>query len=104
LSFLDMLLGGGRAGGPEAVARAKELVAQGAVLVDVRTDGEFARGHVPGAICIPVGDLQRRAGELPKGAKVVLYCASGARSASAARFLSARGHEVLDLGPMPHRW
>ncbi|MFN7700729.1 MAG: rhodanese-like domain-containing protein [Deltaproteobacteria bacterium] len=78
----------------------RRRVAEGAVLLDVRTPGEFADGHVNGAKNIPVQELAHRVAELPRGVSVVVYCRSGARSATAAQMLRARGHEVLDVGPM----
>lgn len=61
----------------EAVSR-DDLVARmkdGLVTVlDVRPPDEYAAGHVPGSINIPLKDLQRRLGELPEGAEVVAYC------------------------------
>lgn len=78
----------------------------GARIVDVRSPDEFADGHYQGAINIPVDALQRRLGELgPKGEPHVLYCASGARSAFAAKLLKAAGFtDVVNaggLGDMP---
>jgi phage shock protein E len=81
---------------------AKKLVEDGARLVDVRSPSEYASGHIPGAINIPVNELSDRVAELaPKEKPIVLYCQSGMRSASAARFLRAAGHrEVHNLGAM----
>lgn len=80
---------------------ARELVAAGAVLLDVRTPAEFAGGHVEGAINIPVQDLERRLGELNgRGPNVVVYCRSGGRSATAAVLLARAGFQVEDIGPM----
>ncbi len=81
---------------------ARKLVAEGALLLDVRSPGEFAAGHLPGALNIPVGDLGRRAGELgAKDRPLVVYCASGMRSASAAGQLRALGFAAVhDLGGM----
>ena len=85
--------------------KARSLVADGARLVDVRTSGEFSGGHLDGALNVPVGDLSKRIAELGDKAKpVVLYCASGMRSASAASTLRSAGFaEVHDLGAMA-RW
>lgn len=81
--------------------RGRELVAQGAVLLDVRTREEFAGGHVRGAINIPVQELPTRLREVgPPGTKVVVYCRSGGRSAAAAGMLRSAGLEVEDVGPM----
>jgi rhodanese-related sulfurtransferase len=86
-------------------ARARALVEQGARLVDVRSPGEFAGGHLPGALNIPVGEVGARHGELGDRTRpVVVYCASGMRSASAASALKGLGFsQVYDLGAMA-RW
>jgi phage shock protein E len=84
-----------RIDGREAWRLVKE---RDAVLLDVRTDEEFAGGHAEGAINIPLHELGARVGELPEGRPIVLYCRSGARSASAGGFLAKRGAEVYDAG------
>ena len=85
--------------------RAKELVAKGARLVDVRSPEEFQAGHLSGAINIPVGNLEARLSELePKSEPIVVYCRSGLRSAKASRILAAAGFtQIADLGGMS-RW
>jgi rhodanese-related sulfurtransferase len=72
----------------------------GARVVDVRTEDEFMDEAYPGAVNIPVGALQARMRELePKEKPVVLYCASGARSALAAKILKASGWtDVINAG------
>jgi rhodanese-related sulfurtransferase len=94
-----------RRGGDVSGADARRLVEAGARLVDVRTPEEFATGHIPGAINIPVQELERRMGELErKEQPVVLYCRSGNRSGRAARMLESNGYaSVHDLGAMS-RW
>lgn len=91
--------------GKTSGAEAKRLVEAGAKLVDVRTDSEFSAGHLPGAIHIPVQSLSNRMAEL--GAKeepIVVYCASGVRSARAKRLLEKAGFTAVhDLGAMA-RW
>jgi rhodanese-related sulfurtransferase len=73
--------------------------------VDVRTAVEFATGHLPGAVNIPLDQLGARAGELRSEQRpVVVYCASGTRSSQAKRILARAGvAEVHDLGGMG-RW
>lgn len=85
---------------PDAVAGMKTAVAEGALLLDVRTPSEYAGQHLDGAINIPVGDLGARLDEVgDKGRTVVVYCASGGRSASAKRLLDQGGfRDVRDLG------
>ena len=92
-------------GGDVSSAEARQLVQAGARLVDVRTPEEFAAGHIPGAINIPVQQLDARMSELqPKTAAVVVYCRSGHRSGNAARMLKSEGFAAVhDLGPM-NRW
>jgi phage shock protein E len=76
------------------------LIESGAVVVDVRTEEEFEEEHYPNAICIPVNEIAQRAAEIgQKDKPVVLYCASGARSAYAARILKSLGFsKVVNAG------
>ena len=85
--------------------RAHELVKGGASLVDVRSPSEFAAGHIDGARNLPVGEIAGRSAEVgPTDRPVVVYCASGTRSAMARRTLRAAGFKsVYNLGPMS-RW
>ena len=80
---------------------AQTLVADGAVLLDVRSAGEFSGGHIEGAKNIAVQELAGRLGELPElGRAIVVYCHSGGRSARAASILRAKGYSAVhDLGP-----
>ncbi|RMG89423.1 MAG: rhodanese-like domain-containing protein [Candidatus Dadabacteria bacterium] len=61
-------------------------------LLDVRTPGEYRRGHIPGAVLIPMNEVPARLREIPRDKKIVVVCASGARSAAVARFLDGRGY------------
>jgi len=81
-------------------AEHRQWVANGATLLDVRTREEYAEGHVAGSLNIPVQELAIRAGELPQGHDIVVYCRSGGRSATAAQWLRQSGFRVLDIGPM----
>ncbi|NDJ61058.1 MAG: rhodanese-like domain-containing protein [Chloroflexi bacterium] len=75
------------------------------VLVDVRTPGEYRDGHVPGAVNIPLEKLGARLSEVPQDKPVVLVCASGNRSASAAEQLVTAGYsEVYNLKGGTMRW
>jgi len=87
-------------GGPVDGAEAQRLVQAGATLLDVRTPGEFAGGHIDGALNLPVSELSGRMGEIPRDQPVVVYCLSGARSSSAAGMLREAGYTAHDLGPM----
>jgi phage shock protein E len=81
-------------------AQARRLVDQGALLLDVRTPGEFAGGHLPGAVNIPVDDLPAELRQLPDpGRVIVVYCRSGMRSSRATGLLRRAGFETVhDLG------
>ena len=70
------------------VARARELLDGGAVLVDVRTAQEYRAGHATAARHIPLDAIGTRQRELSKDRPVVTVCRSGARSANAARRLA----------------
>lgn len=73
-------------------------LAAGALVVDVRSPAEFAQGHVGDAVNLPVDELPARLAELPTDRMVVVYCASGGRSARAARLLRGAGRTVVDAG------
>jgi rhodanese-related sulfurtransferase len=100
-------LAGGESLGPEQVREgrlwadvspeeAELLVERGVRIVDVRTPNETAAGIIPGAILIPVDELQQRAGELPRDhATTLVYCAMGVRSAAACQFLAELGYDGL---------
>jgi hydroxyacylglutathione hydrolase len=67
-------------------------------IVDVRGATEWAEGHIPGALHIPLGYLEDRAAEIPTGRPIVLQCQSGARSAVAASLLERQGFaNVINL-------
>ena len=90
---------------PISYERAHELVEAGARLVDVREPDEFVRGHLPGAVNLPLSQLEQHLGELAGGA-VVLYCQSGLRSQrvlTLARYARQDVGEIYNLGPMS-RW
>ncbi len=91
--------------GDVSAAEARTLVQGGALLLDVRTPAEFASGHLPGAVCVPLAELEGRLAKLgPKDRAVVIYCASGVRSAVAGRVLASAGFAtVKNLGAMS-RW
>jgi len=76
-----------------------EKIKAGARVLDVRSPDEFRDGAYPGALNVPVQELGRRLHELPKDEPVVLYCASGARSAMAARMMKQAGFkDVINAG------
>ena len=76
-----------------------DRVADGAVtVVDVRNASEWAHGHLPGALHIPLGALAQRMAEIPAGRAVVVQCQGGTRSAMAASVLLSHGvRDVINL-------
>lgn len=64
---------------------------EGIHLIDVRTEGEVARGVIGGATHIPLHLLPLRMDEIPQNKPVVIYCNSGARSAQACAFMNTKG-------------
>ena len=81
-------------------AFASRLAKNDAQLVDVRTAAEYASGHILGALNLDQtgGQLEERATELDKSTPVLLYCASGRRSAAARKYLMDQGfHDAVDL-------
>jgi NADPH-dependent 2,4-dienoyl-CoA reductase/sulfur reductase-like enzyme/rhodanese-related sulfurtransferase len=71
--------------------------ADGYFLVDVRTPQEYAAGHIPNAVNIPVDDLRSRLSEIPRDRLVVAYCQVGQRGYVATRILMQTGFNVSNL-------
>jgi metal-sulfur cluster biosynthetic enzyme/rhodanese-related sulfurtransferase len=88
-------------------APALVLWEQGEVVVlDVRTEAEFANGHIPGATLVPVDELEDRLGELPPpDARLLVTCAVGGRSLQACSTLAEHGWtNLLNLAGGMHAW
>jgi phage shock protein E len=76
-----------------------QLVAEGAIIVDVRSKGEFASGHIEGSINIPVDALASNLNKLKDKNKVIITCcASGMRSAAAKGILKSNGYATVFNG------
>ncbi|MDQ7050692.1 MAG: DUF4395 family protein [Enterobacterales bacterium] len=83
---------------PVDEALAKQLIQEGALLIDVRGPDEFSKGHLNGAINVPLDNIETQVEEF-KECKVMLYCASGMRSQMAKQKLTDAGlTQVFDLG------
>jgi rhodanese-related sulfurtransferase len=83
-----------------ARSRLSRLAEVGAVVVDVRSRGEFAESCNPLSVNIPLDELVRRAEGLDPAKPIVVCCASGGRSARAAAILRGRGfQDVVNAGP-----
>lgn len=76
----------------------KQLIAQGAKIIDVRTPGEFAAGHLKGAVNIPLDQISSKMKTLNKTETYVLCCRSGMRSGNATRVLKSAGFENVHNG------
>ena len=79
-------------------------VPEGAWLLDVREDDEWAAGYAPGARHIPLGQLSARAAEIPQDQAVYVICRSGGRSARAAQALAAAGWETINVAGGMQDW
>ncbi len=83
--------------------RGKDLVEQGAIVIDVRTPAEFAAGHVPDALLMDVSasTFASQISQLDPNQAYVVYCRSGNRSAAAiSQMLAAGFTELYDMGPL----
>jgi rhodanese-related sulfurtransferase len=85
MSFLNFLFGGGD------TADLKQLIEEGAFLVDVRTPGEFAGGHVKGSVNIPLDNLQTQISKFKDKKHIIVFCRSGNRSGMAKNILEQNG-------------
>ena len=81
--------------GFSGAAAARCALADGAVALDVRESGEVAGGVIPGAITVPLGELQQRGLDVPRERPVIVYCGHGERAASAASILERGGFTAI---------
>ena len=92
-------------GGADKDADIPALVKNGALVIDTRSAGEYAGGHIEGAVNIPydiIGNVIERY-ETDKSRSIVVYCHSGARSASAKKQLQHAGYtHVVNGGGLHH--
>jgi rhodanese-related sulfurtransferase len=85
MNIFKQLFGGG------ATVDLKGIIAEGAFLVDVRTAGEFAEGHVKGSVNIPLDRVQTQLGKFKNKKNIVVFCRSGGRSSQAKSILEQNG-------------
>lgn len=74
------------------------LLANGGIILDVRSPAEYNSGHVKGSMNIPLNTLQGQLSKLKKDKPVITCCASGMRSGSAKAMLSANGFAEVHNG------
>ena len=78
---------------------ARQLLSEGALLLDVRTVGEFNKGALDGAINVPLNTLKQSSLGVPANSPILIYCVSGVLSSEAKNHLEEKGHRnVYDLG------
>lgn len=87
--------------GPE---EAQALMAQGALLLDVREPFEWEAGHAPEAQHIPMASVPERLDEVPPGQQVVVVCRSGGRSARVTAVLVDAGRDAVNLEGGMQAW
>jgi len=77
--------------------RAGELVAGGALLVDVRESYEWVAGHAPVAVHIPVDAIAHEMADFPRDRQIIVVCRSGRRSAAVTDRLMRSGFDAVNL-------
>jgi rhodanese-related sulfurtransferase len=77
--------------GAQPSANLGQVISDGAFLVDVRTPGEFAEGHVKGSVNIPLDTIPARLADFKDKKHVIVFCRSGNRSGQAKTFLETNG-------------
>jgi phage shock protein E len=90
MKFLELIFG--------KKVNLQEVISNGAVILDVRTKGEYQSGHLRNSINIPVDNLPQNLKKLNKNKPIITCCASGARSASARNILKSNGFEQVYNG------
>ena len=86
------------------VAALAEASADGAYVLDVRQPDEYEAGHVPGAVLVPLDQLEARLGEVPRDVPLYVICRSGARSAAAVGALAGAGYSATNVAGGTLAW
>jgi phage shock protein E len=76
----------------------EKLIKEGAFLVDVRTPGEFAEGHVNGSVNIPLDQIDSQLEKFKEKEQIIVFCRSGARSGQAKLILEQNGFTNVTNG------
>jgi rhodanese-related sulfurtransferase len=82
------------------VEKAHEMLAENPehiILLDIRTEGEYAAEYIPGAVHIPQSSLESRIGELDASKTIIVYCRSGRRSITASKTLAQHDFTVYNM-------
>jgi rhodanese-related sulfurtransferase len=78
--------------------------AEGAFVLDVRQPDEYEAGHVPGAVLVPLDQLEARQSELPADRPLLVICKSGGRSAAAVMALTGAGYDATNVAGGTMAW
>lgn len=92
MSIFSQLFGGGPS------VDLKSIITEGAFLVDVRTPGEFADGHVKGSVNIPLDNLTKEIAQFNNKKNIIVFCRSGNRSGMAKSLLEQQGFKNVING------
>ena len=79
------------------IAEVPSAFDQSVVLLDVREDDEWQRGHAPGAQHIPMGQIPARLGEIDPDAKLFVVCQAGGRSQRVSQYLARNGYAPVNV-------
>jgi phage shock protein E len=97
MNIFQSIFGGGQS------VDLKNVINEGAFLVDVRTPGEFAEGHVKGSVNIPLNTLASQLSKFKNKKNIVVFCRSGGRSSQAKSILNQKGFtNVVNGGTWHH--
>lgn len=100
----DLVQTGGMAEVPEVdIEELARRQAAGGYVLDVRNPAEYVEGHVPGAVLLPLGELEQRWQEVPEG-DVLVICRTGARSARAVEALNGAGRTTVNVAGGISAW
>ncbi|MEI6373859.1 MAG: rhodanese-like domain-containing protein [Actinomycetes bacterium] len=86
------------------VATARQMVSEGAVLLDIREPHEWEAGHSPDAVFLPLAWISDARASIPAGTRVVVTCRSGNRSRVGTEVLLAHGYEAFNLAGGMQAW
>ncbi|MDF1881175.1 rhodanese-like domain-containing protein, partial [Sulfurimonas sp. MAG313] len=81
----------------EEVLDSRKAMANGGMMIDVRSKKEYNKGHIKGSVNIPIAYVDKMFNHIPRDKELVVYCRTGARSAVAARLLREQGWTVHDV-------
>src|SRR5689334_19801320 len=90
--------------GEVVVADVPTTFDESVVLLDVREDDEWRRGHAPGARHIPMGEVPARLGEIDPQAELFVICHLGGRSMRVAQYLAQHGYTPVNVGGGMQAW